>query len=131
MGTDTKAGSRVRIISQHNKERAERLLTLRTQVRDADLNDDERFRTMICDARELLELPERQMADGLFVSRPTLNRWINGRNLPYASARRHAAKWIDDQLSAKLRRRASADLPAVKTGESPTISSNRRILVNT
>ena len=79
-------------------------------VRTADLRINAKFQEIIRQAQDLLEISDRDMATAFFVSRPTVNRWINGRNLPYLAARKHAANWIVKQISSKLRTHHARDL---------------------
>jgi|SRR5882757_5541488 len=84
--------------------RAETLRQFLAEVRAVDFKIDENFQGILRAAQGLLEMSEQEIADALSVSRPTVNRWINGKNLPYNAMRKPVVSWIDDQLSARIRR---------------------------
>jgi ribosome-binding protein aMBF1 (putative translation factor) len=92
--------------------RTDKLRAFESDIRRADIKANADFQRIIQGARSLLELPDQEIAMALFVSRPTVNRWINGRNLPYLVVRKHAVEWIRQQLSVKikhLKRTSSSD----------------------
>jgi transcriptional regulator with XRE-family HTH domain len=74
----------------------------------AKLEDDQVFQTLMHDAQVLLEMSDSEIANSLSISRPTLNRWINGRTTPHVAIRKAAAKWISEQLTARVRRLQTA-----------------------
>jgi DNA-binding transcriptional regulator YiaG len=74
------------------------------QAQRADVKEDEVFQRTLCRAQELLELSDQEMADALLVSRPTVNRWIRGKNLPHGALRKPILVWIVTQISKRLRR---------------------------
>jgi DNA-binding transcriptional regulator YiaG len=65
---------------------------------------DEHFRTVLEAAQGTLEMSDQDMADALRVSRPTINRWKNGRNLPHRAFRGPLFDWMTRQLAEKLKR---------------------------
>lgn len=65
--------------------------------------DDEQFQHVIGRAVEALEMSDEDLADNIKVSRPTINRWKNGRNLPHPLMRRPIIAWLNQQVTAKLR----------------------------
>lgn len=83
--------------------RVKSLMEAQRYIQSADLSVDAEFKTIIRLAQELLEITDRQMADFLSVSRPTINRWTNGRNLPYLALRKPVRSWILDQLGSKIK----------------------------
>lgn len=84
--------------------RAKNIIRLRDRIAGADLTDDEIFRTLLIDAQELLELSDRELGDAFQVSRPTVNRWIKGRNLPHNALRRPLFRWVQEALAERSRR---------------------------
>jgi len=80
------------------------LSDFRASMREADARVDANFQSILRDAQHLLDINDQQLADALSVSRPTINRWINGRNLPYLAMRKPVITWIDKQVSEKIRR---------------------------
>ncbi len=68
-----------------------------------DLKIDDDFRRLVVEARGLFEMSDGELADALSVSRPTVNRWINGKNLPYNALRKAIFGWIDRQLTKKIK----------------------------
>jgi hypothetical protein len=68
-----------------------------------DLSREE-FQELCNRAQELLELTDQEISDALLVSRPTYNRWKNGKNLPHRAARRALVSWTKDRLFEKLKR---------------------------
>ena len=84
--------------------RLEQLCAFRSRVRSCEVRLDDEFQHLIQDARSVLEIADREIAEALFVSRPTVNRWINGRNLPYLVVRKHAVDWLDEVLKSRIKR---------------------------
>lgn len=50
-----------------------------------------------------LEMSNEELADELGVSRPTVTRWIQGKNLPHPGMRRPVLKFVIDKLNTKAR----------------------------
>jgi transcriptional regulator with XRE-family HTH domain len=84
--------------------RAETLRQFQAEIRAVDLKVDENFQGVLRAAQGLLEMSDQEIADALSVSRPTVNRWMNGKNLPYNAMRKPVFSWIDAQLSARIKR---------------------------
>ena len=84
--------------------RVESLKKFQTDTRSANLKVDTEFQRILREAQALLELSDQEIADALSVSRPTVNRWVNGKNLPYYAMRKPIMTWIGEQLSLKIRR---------------------------
>lgn len=78
-----------------------------TQLRDksnlADLSDDSTFQELLNVCQGIFEMSDREVADILMVSRPTINRWSNGKNLPHRRVRKSVFSWIADTASKRLR----------------------------
>ena len=86
------------------KTRKEDLMDLQARLSPEAAADDETFRRMIERSVLVLELYDGELADALKVSRPTVNRWRNGRNLPHPVMRNPIIRWLKQEVRAKLRR---------------------------
>jgi transcriptional regulator with XRE-family HTH domain len=89
-------------------ERAEVLKKFRADAQSTDLKVDVEFQRILREAQALLEVSDQEIADALSVSRPTVNRWVNGKNLPYYAMRKPILSWIGDQLTARIRKLEAA-----------------------
>ncbi len=87
--------------------RVEELQDLQDRARSVDVRNDSDFQDILRDARSVLEMSESQIADALSISRPTFNRWINGRSLPHIAMRAPAITWIQGQLNSKIKHRST------------------------
>ncbi|HEX3104997.1 MAG TPA: helix-turn-helix transcriptional regulator [Terriglobales bacterium] len=87
--------------SEH--ERIEELDALRRHIESADVRADETFRVALRDAQVLLELSQEGIAEALLVSRPTVNRWLRGKNLPSNALRKAVFRWVAEQLDERTR----------------------------
>jgi transcriptional regulator with XRE-family HTH domain len=85
-------------------ERAESLKQFSAEAHSVDLKVDAEFQRILREAQALLETSDQEIADALSVSRPTVNRWMNGKNLPYNAMRKPILTWIGEQLSVKIKR---------------------------
>jgi transcriptional regulator with XRE-family HTH domain len=85
-------------------ERIEVLKRFQAEADSADLKVDADFQRILRKAKALLEISDQEIADSVSVSRPTVNRWMNGKNLPYNAMRRPILTWINEQLSVKIKR---------------------------
>jgi len=83
---------------------ADALREFSAEVRRVDFKVDSEFQRILQQAQELLELSDQEIGDALSVSRPTVNRWINGKNLPYNAMRKPVFSWIEEQLVQKVRK---------------------------
>ena len=86
-----------------NEARRGALTELRDQANLADLADDAKFQDLLNESQRVLELSDSEVADILMVSRPTINRWSNGKNLPHRRVRKAVFTWIADTASKRLR----------------------------
>jgi hypothetical protein len=84
--------------------REESLKDLRERVALANMRDDELFHDIFREAKFLLELSDTNISEALLVSRPTVNRWANGRNLPHPAMRKPIFDWIREELSQRIKR---------------------------
>jgi len=85
------------------KDRIEQFREFSRRLDAARLEDDQVFQTLMRDAQILLEMSDSEIANSLSISRPTLNRWINGRTTPHVAIRKSAARWISEQVTARVR----------------------------
>jgi DNA-binding MurR/RpiR family transcriptional regulator len=81
------------------------LQQLASAARTLDISDDEAFVRLIAACGRTLELTDQQIADSLGVSRPTVNRWSRGVNLPHRLMRNPIAQWIADAALERTRLR--------------------------
>lgn len=79
------------------------LAQLRDKANLADLSDDSIFQELLNVCQGVFEMSDREVADVLMVSRPTINRWSNGKNLPHRRVRKSVFSWIADTASKRLR----------------------------
>lgn len=83
--------------------RKDALSSLRTKALAADASNDVSFREIISMCPALLEMSDQEIADGLLVSRPTVSRWVRGKNLPHRAMRKSIFDWIASQATRRLR----------------------------
>jgi hypothetical protein len=74
-----------------------------TRLQTADLRNDAEFHAVLVESQNLLELSDLQIADGLLVSRPTVNRWIRRRNLPHVGMRKSILSWFVVESGRRVR----------------------------
>lgn len=95
------------------------LREFRARLGSLDLARDASFQEAFNEAQTLLELSDGEFADKLLVSRPTVNRWVRGRNLPRRALRRSIVNWIDEQLAQRIKlHEQQASRPASGAGRS-------------
>jgi DNA-binding transcriptional regulator YiaG len=70
---------------------------------EADEIKDSDFRAILHDGQKLLEMSEKEFADGLRVSHTRLNRWLHGKDLPHPVMRPGIAAWVAHKLSESAR----------------------------
>jgi hypothetical protein len=83
--------------------RVDELRAFREEVHGIDMKVDSEFQRALLTAQRLLEMSDREIGDSLSVSRPSVNRWMNGTNLPYNAMRKVVFSWIENQLAARMR----------------------------
>jgi hypothetical protein len=88
--------------------RTSELEELLERVQSADVNDNTVFHGLFRDCKIVLELSDQAAADALMVTRPTVNRWARGQNLPHRALRSHLRDWMEGQLSRKIKLRETA-----------------------
>jgi hypothetical protein len=72
------------------------------RAKQANLEDDSVFKTLLFEAQGMLELSDAAIAEALRVSRPTVSRWIRGKNLPHRALRPSVIRWIEEVASQKI-----------------------------
>ena len=87
--------------------REESLRELQTTIGSADIRNDAAFQAIFREAKVLLELSDEEISEVLLVSRPTVNRWANGRS-PHPGMRKRIFGWIEEELKQKLKKLSSA-----------------------
>lgn len=92
--------------------RDQALREVREHLIACDVRQDRAFFEALAHALLTLELSDQEVADGLMVSRPTVNRWKNNKNLPHPALRKSLLEWFIDQTTKKLRviERSAAEL---------------------
>jgi transcriptional regulator with XRE-family HTH domain len=86
------------------KERSDVLRKFQAEAIAIDLRSDADFQRIFQQAQVLLEMSDQQIADDIGVSRPSINRYANGKNLPYYAMRRNILHWIENELEKKIRK---------------------------
>lgn len=76
---------------------------LREMANAAPLEDDEAFVRILGLCASVLELTDREIADALLVSRPTVNRWLRAESDPHPAMRRPIYAWIAKEVGRRLR----------------------------
>lgn len=74
-----------------------------TYAKALKLEDDVEFKNFIVASLGILEIGDREFADSLSVSRPTVNRWSNGRNLPHIALRKPIISSVLARVERKTR----------------------------
>jgi transcriptional regulator with XRE-family HTH domain len=83
--------------------RREALTQLRSEALAANITDDAKFHELIARCRTVLEMTDRDISEALNVSRPTVSRWIAGKNLPHRAMRKPIFTVIARASASKLR----------------------------
>lgn len=83
--------------------RVDELAEFRHELKRVDLKVDAEFQKTLQMAQKLLEISDREISIALSVSRPSVNRWMNGTNLPYNAMRKVVFSWIEKALNSKIR----------------------------
>lgn len=83
--------------------RIEALTRFRALLSQENSTGDREFQEIIAQVGLVLEISDQELADKIMVSRPTVNRWKNGRNLPHPLMRGPIIAWLNQQASMKIR----------------------------
>jgi hypothetical protein len=103
--------------------RVEQLRSFREDLSRIDARVNSQFQEGLRIAQNLLELSDQQIADELGVSRPSVNRWMNGKNLPHNALRKVVVRWIDGQLAGRIRKNEATEVRKIEnTGRSSVYS---------
>lgn len=86
-----------------NDRRKAVLTDLRDQANMADLSDDPAFQRLLNACQGLFEMSDDELAEIFMVSRPTINRWSNGKNLPHRRVRKAVFNWISNTALKRVR----------------------------
>ncbi len=112
----------------YSNDRAENLRAFLIVLQETDVRNDDAFRNAVTDGQRLLELSDQDMADELSVSRPTVNRWTNGKNLPHIALRKSIATWLVKEFTGRIRmaaRTAVQNYGAPSAHSMPMAAKNR------
>ena len=85
-------------------ERAQEFRDLLSELKRNDGEDPDRFASIFATAHRLLEMSNREMADSLGVSHPSIGRWVKGTAAPHPVMRRAVFIWIETQARERLAR---------------------------
>jgi transcriptional regulator with XRE-family HTH domain len=83
--------------------RVQSLTEFRNLAADPFALTDKGFVQVMKLCRTVLEISDEELADEVRVSRPTVNRWKNNKNLPHPALRSSIAAWIVREASKRLR----------------------------
>ena len=73
------------------------------RTKGLNIEDDEQFRRFVVESLETLEMADREFADSLSVSRPCVNRWSNGKNLPRTGTRRATVTSVMQKVDRRIK----------------------------
>jgi hypothetical protein len=79
------------------------LQRLRSDAKGLDVENDEGFSAVLQKTETLFGMSDGDLAEELLVSRPTISRWRNGRNLPHRAMRGPILEWIAKEAVRQLR----------------------------
>jgi DNA-binding transcriptional regulator YiaG len=114
------------------QSRADLLTQLRTEANSQNASDDLKFQEILGLCQTVLELSDQDIADLLRVSRPTVSRWVRGKNLPHRVMRKPILSWIAIEAGRRLARvrsqQRSDRYPASDEGRSFSSHSDNRMV---
>ncbi len=70
------------------------LQSYRQDLRGADPNSDESFKSLLLRGYDLLGITDKEVAHSFGASRPTIERWKSGANSPHPMARPMVYNWL-------------------------------------
>jgi hypothetical protein len=91
------------VLNSQDYGRLRSLLEAIDRIRGADLHSDAEFHAIFREGQKLLEISDKDLANVLLVGRTTVNRWVNGTNLPHPAMRKSIVTWIAGQLIRKVK----------------------------
>ncbi len=98
---------------------AERLRGLLNALQTANVADDAAFHNCVSMAFNLIVLSEDELARKFSVSRPSINRWKNGRSAPHPAMRKHVYAWLKRRVTLELEKNAPRTDSSSSRGFSP------------
>lgn len=90
-------------IPHDGAKRPELLRSLLSEGVSLRVENDEQFHSFLVKSRELLEVSDRDLAERLLVSRPTVSRWMAAKNLPHVAMRKPIVAAITELVKRRLR----------------------------
>lgn len=82
--------------------RLNELYGLRSRIDEVDYEDAPAFHRIVSEALALLEIADADLASRFNMSRPSVNRWKNGRNAPHPAVRRPVYEFFTKQASRAI-----------------------------
>lgn len=77
---------------------------------DIDIRDDEAFMKLLGEGKVLFGLTDHEIATQFEVSRPSVTRWLNGRNAPHPVVRPVIYSWLRKKAKYCLRQLGKEEL---------------------
>ncbi len=72
-------------------------------LKDADEKDNESFTRLLNQGVGLFGLSHKEIAEHCSISRPSVTRWINGKNTPHPAMRPRIYRWLQRKATTRLR----------------------------
>ena len=91
------------ILSEPRVERVEAFRQAIEHLRQVDVRDDVSFQELLAGGQRLLEMSDLQIADAISVSRPTVSRWMRGKNLPHIGLRKPILSWFEREFGKRMK----------------------------
>lgn len=88
---------------------ARQLEAFARDVDAADLSDREAFSRVLRKGMDLLELLDSDLSERFDASRPSVNRWRNGKTAPHPAVRQLVLRYLRDRTAALLHRKLAAE----------------------
>lgn len=80
------------------------MVKYRNKLKVVDAKDSTDFYMLFSEGMTLLSLLDEDVSREFGVSRPTINRWRNGRNAPHPMMRTPVYDWLIDRTSRLIER---------------------------
>jgi hypothetical protein len=93
----------------------------KNDLKSADCRDRNEFYRLFNTGMELLRMLDGDVTSEFSVSRPTVNRWRNGKNAPHPLMRQPIYDWFLNRVSQLLRSRQG-----YSTGPQPVVAMAAR-----
>lgn len=78
------------------------------ELTKADLSDDAAFQFLLKQSELVLCMSDADLAREFRVSRPTVNRWRSGKNVPYVMARKGIIEFLKRKTRALMKKAADS-----------------------